>query len=72
MVKVQPDHVPSACVDDVVVFTRLGRGDAARLLAATPILLLVQLLLQPVYLGLFLGGAFVEVTRSGSPRRCFW
>lgn len=49
------------CIDYVVVFTRLGGGDAARLLAATPILLLVQLLLLPVYLGLFLGGAFVEV-----------
>ncbi len=49
------------CIDYVVVFTRLGGGDAARLLAATPVLLLVQLLLLPVYLALFLGGAFVEV-----------
>lgn len=49
------------CIDYVVVFTRLGGGDAARLLAATPVLLLVQLLLLPVYLALFLGGTFVEV-----------
>lgn len=49
------------CIDYVVVFTRLGGGDAARLLAATPILLLVQLLLLPVYLALFLGGTFGEV-----------
>lgn len=43
------------CIDYVVTFTHLGQGDARSLLASTPILLLVQMLLLPVYLGLFLG-----------------
>ena len=44
------------CVDYVVTFTHLGRGDARLLLAATPALLLVQMLLLPVYLRLLLDG----------------
>lgn len=44
------------CVDYVVTFTHLGRGDARLLLAATPALLLVQMALLPVYLRLLLGG----------------
>ncbi|MHA7882070.1 arsenic resistance protein [Nitratireductor rhodophyticola] len=43
------------CVDYVVTFTHLGRGDARLLLAATPALLLVQMALLPVYLRLLLG-----------------
>lgn len=43
------------CVDYVVAFTHIARGDAKPLLAATPFLLLAQMLLLPVYLGLFLG-----------------
>jgi len=43
------------CIDYVVTFTHLGQGDARSLLASTPILLLLQMLLLPVYLGLFLG-----------------
>ncbi|GAB4365520.1 MAG: arsenic resistance protein [Methylohalobius crimeensis] len=46
------------CIDYVVVFTRMGGGDAARLLAATPILLLMQLGLLPAYLALLLGVDF--------------
>ncbi|WP_459207859.1 arsenic resistance protein [Pseudomonas sp. MLB6B] len=37
------------CIDYVVVFTHLGKGDARSMLAATPVLLLVQLLLLPIY-----------------------
>lgn len=44
------------CVDYVVTFTHLGRGDAKLLLAATPALLLVQMALLPVYLRVLLGG----------------
>lgn len=44
------------CVDYVVTFTHLGRGDARLLLAATPALLLLQMALLPVYLHLLLGG----------------
>ncbi|QQG26619.1 arsenic resistance protein [Pectobacterium carotovorum] len=43
------------CIDYVVTFAYLGRADAARLLAATPILLLLQMLVLPFYLTLFLG-----------------
>jgi ACR3 family arsenite efflux pump ArsB len=43
------------CIDYVVTFSHLGRADARLLLAATPVLLVVQMLLLPAYLGLFLG-----------------
>ncbi|MGQ3277935.1 MAG: arsenic resistance protein [Shinella sp.] len=52
------------CIDYVVTFSHLGRADARLLLAATPTLLIVQMLLLPIYLGLFLGpeaGALIEV-----------
>ncbi|WP_163271070.1 arsenic resistance protein [Chelativorans alearense] len=44
------------CVDYVVTFTHLRRGDARLLLAATPALLLLQMVLLPVYLRMLLGG----------------
>ncbi|NIE74123.1 arsenic resistance protein [Pantoea sp. Ap-967] len=43
------------CIDYVVVFTHIGKGNTCLTLAATPVLLLVQLLLLPVYLALILG-----------------
>lgn len=43
------------CIDYVVTFSHLGRADARLLLAATPVLLVVQMLLLPIYLGVFLG-----------------
>ncbi|ELQ12618.1 bile acid:sodium symporter family protein [Pseudomonas fluorescens BRIP34879] len=43
------------CIDYVVVFTHIGKGDSRLMLAATPVLLLLQLALLPVYLGLMLG-----------------
>ncbi|HAU1759030.1 TPA: arsenic resistance protein [Legionella pneumophila] len=43
------------CIDYVVTFSHLGQADARLLLAATPMLLIVQLLLLPIYLSLFLG-----------------
>jgi ACR3 family arsenite efflux pump ArsB len=43
------------CIDYVVVFTHLGKGDSRLVLAATPLLLLLQLLMLPVYLKLMLG-----------------
>lgn len=52
------------CVDYVIVFTGLAGGDRARLLAATPLLMLLQMVLLPGYLWLFVGGdvaAHVEV-----------
>ena len=53
------------CVDYVVVFCQMGRGDARLLLAATPLLLIVQMLLLPVYLFMFLGGSAAGVVRPG-------
>lgn len=44
------------CIDYVVTFAHLGRADARLLLAATPVLLLVQMLMLPIYLGISLGG----------------
>lgn len=43
------------CIDYVVTFSHIGRADARSLLASTPILLLLQMLLLPIYLRLILG-----------------
>lgn len=47
------------CVDYVIVFTGLAGGARERLLAATPLLMLLQIVLLPAYLWLFAGGAVV-------------
>ncbi|QXI39249.1 arsenic resistance protein [Pseudomonas xantholysinigenes] len=54
------------CIDYVVVFTHIGKGDSRLTLAATPVLLLVQLALLPLYLALILGGA-ADVEISVAP-----
>ncbi|MVT83200.1 arsenic resistance protein [Pantoea agglomerans] len=51
------------CIDYVVTFSQLGRGDARLLLASTPVLLIVQILLLPVYLHFFLGENASELVR---------
>lgn len=53
------------CIDYVVTFSHIGRADARLLLAATPMLLLLQMLLLPLYLGLFLGNDAAELVRAG-------
>ena len=53
------------CIDYVVVFTHMGKGDSRLMLAATPVLLLVQLALLPVYLGLMLGPQSGVVVEAG-------
>ena len=45
------------CIDYVVTFSHLGRADARALLAATPVLLVAQMALLPVYLRILLGDA---------------
>jgi len=61
------------CIDYVVTFSHLGRADARLLLAATPTLLVVQMLLLPVYLGLFLGnGAATLVQPSPFVHAFVW
>lgn len=52
------------CIDYVVVFTHLGRGNSRLVLAATPTLLIVQILLLPLYLWLFLGSGSAELLRA--------
>ncbi|WP_322002859.1 arsenic resistance protein [Marinobacter alexandrii] len=46
------------CTDWFVTFTHLGKGDSTRAIAATPVLLIAQLGLLPLYLWLFLGNQF--------------
>lgn len=43
------------CTDWFITFTQLGGGDGTRAIVLTPILLILQLLLLPVYLGLMTG-----------------
>lgn len=43
------------CIDYVITFAQLGRADARLLLAATPALLILQMLLLPFYLAALLG-----------------
>jgi len=49
------------CIDYVIVFTGLAGGAKARLLAAAPLLMLLQIVLLPVYLLLFAGSDAVEL-----------
>lgn len=53
------------CIDYVVTFSHLGGADARLLLAATPLLLIVQILLLPIYLGLFLGENVARMVQLG-------
>jgi ACR3 family arsenite efflux pump ArsB len=49
------------CIDYVVTFSHIGHADARLLLASTPALLIAQMLLLPVYLGVLLGDAAVDL-----------
>ncbi|MFD2555121.1 arsenic resistance protein [Sphingobacterium tabacisoli] len=49
------------CIDYVIVFTHLGKGDSNSVLAATPVLFIVQMLLLPLFLWLFIGRESIEV-----------
>lgn len=53
------------CTDWLVSFTLLGKGDARLAIAATPLLLLSQMILLPAWLRLFLGGELAGVVRAG-------
>ena len=53
------------CIDYVVTFAHLGRADARLLLASTPALLIVQMVLLPVYLRVFLGDAAADLVQAG-------
>ncbi|MDP2411402.1 MAG: hypothetical protein Q8M26_14100 [Pseudolabrys sp.] len=49
------------CTDWYITFTHLSGGDTRRAIAATPINLLVQIAMLPVYLWLFMGNTFLEL-----------
>lgn len=53
------------CIDYVVTFAHLGRADARLLLASTPALLIVQMLLLPAYLAAFLGDEAAGLVQAG-------
>lgn len=53
------------CIDYVVTFAHLGKADAKSLLASTPLLLALQMVLLPIYLGLFLGEAAEGLVQLG-------
>ena len=60
------------CVDYVITFTGLAGGARGQLLAATPLLLLGQLLLLPLYLRLFLGPNDMLSPGPSSRPSCCW
>ncbi|MBB5136231.1 ACR3 family arsenite efflux pump ArsB [Thermocatellispora tengchongensis] len=53
------------CVDYVIVFSRLAGGDSRRLLAATPLLLLAQMVALPVLLVAFMGAELTHIVEPG-------
>jgi ACR3 family arsenite transporter len=53
------------CVDYVIVFTGIAGGAKERLLAAAPLLMLLQIVLLPLFLLLFAGPAAVAVIEVG-------
>ncbi|EGX54525.1 hypothetical protein SZN_37511 [Streptomyces zinciresistens K42] len=53
------------CVDYVIVFSGLAGGSSRRLLAATPLLLVAQMALLPLYLSLFMGPGLGGVVEAG-------
>ncbi|RSS80581.1 bile acid:sodium symporter [Streptomyces sp. WAC06614] len=53
------------CVDYVIVFSGLAGGSSQRLLAATPLLLLAQMILLPLFLFLFMGSGLADVVEAG-------
>ncbi|MFN3855095.1 MAG: arsenic resistance protein [Phreatobacter sp.] len=53
------------CTDWYITFTHLAGGDTGRAIAATPVNLIVQMALLPVYLWLFMGSAFLEIFALG-------
>jgi ACR3 family arsenite efflux pump ArsB len=49
------------CTDWFITFTYLGGGDTRRAVATTPVNLIVQIALLPLYLWLFMGESFAEI-----------
>lgn len=49
------------CIDYVIVFTQLGKGNEKLMLASTPIFFIVQIMLLPLYLWIFIGEEMVGI-----------
>ncbi|WP_329146242.1 bile acid:sodium symporter [Streptomyces niveus] len=59
------------CIDYVIVFSGLAGGSSRRLLAATPLLLVAQMVLLPGYLYLFMGSELSDIVEAGPFVRAF-
>ena len=53
------------CIDYVIVFSGLGGSDERKVLTATPVLMLAQIIALPVYLWLFAGTKVLTVFSAG-------
>ena len=53
------------CIDYVIVFSGLAGGDNRRLVAASPLLMLAQMLAQPDLLWLFVGPELADIVEVG-------
>jgi ACR3 family arsenite efflux pump ArsB len=53
------------CIDYVIVFSGLGGSDNRKVLAATPVLMVAQIVALPVYLWLFMGSEVLTVFSAG-------
>ena len=53
------------CIDYVIVFSGLGGSDERKVLAATPVLMVTQIITLPVYLWLFVGSEVLTVFSAG-------
>lgn len=53
------------CTDWYITFTHLSGGDTGRAIAVTPVNLLVQIALLPVFLWAFMGDSFHEILAAG-------
>ncbi|AUH41723.1 arsenic resistance protein [Streptomyces sp. CMB-StM0423] len=53
------------CIDYVIVFSGLAGGSSRQLLAATPLLLIAQMVLLPGYLYLFMGSDLADIVEAG-------
>ncbi len=53
------------CIDYVIVFAGVGGGEDRLVLASTPALMLLQMLLLPLYLWLFMGAELVAAVEVG-------
>ncbi|GAB2600584.1 arsenic resistance protein [Paractinoplanes abujensis] len=59
------------CIDYVIVFSGLAGGSSDRLLATTPLLLIAQMALLPLFLVAFLGPGLADVVEAGPFLRAF-